>query len=71
MERELQAKVKENEEFLQKLRSRQCRDNIRRYKEEMDYFKTLMNPYNVTMSSANIEQKVDKILKKEESDPKL
>lgn len=35
----------------------------------MDYFKSLLNPYNVTMSSANIEQKVDKIIKKEESSP--
>jgi hypothetical protein len=47
--------VKENEEFLEKLKSRNCRENMRRYREEMDYFKSLINPYNVTMSNANIE----------------
>jgi hypothetical protein len=55
LEKEFEAKVKENEEFLEKLKSRDCRENIRRYREEMDYFKSLLNPYNVTMSSANIE----------------
>ena len=63
--------MKENEEFLEKLKSRNCRENRRRYREEMDYFKSLINPYNVTMSNANIEQKVEKIIKKEESSPEV
>jgi len=63
--------MKENEEFLEKLKSRNCRENMRRYREEMDYFKSLINPYNVTMSNANIEQKVEKIIKKEESSPEV
>ncbi len=63
--------MKENEEFLEKLKSRNCRENMRRYREEMNYFKSLINPYNVTMSNANIEQKVEKIIKKEESSPEV
>lgn len=63
--------MKENEEFLEKLKSRNCRENMRRYREEMDYFKSLINPYNVTMSNANIEQKVEKIIKNEESSPEV
>ncbi len=69
LEKEQEAKVRENKEFLEHLKARNCRENIKRYREEMEYYKSLMNPYNVTMSSANIEQKIEKIIKREESNP--
>jgi hypothetical protein len=54
----------DNEVLLSKLRDRKCTENVTRYKEELAHLKYLRNPFNVTMSHSNIEQKIEKIMKR-------
>ena len=44
-----------NQQVLDRLKERPCRENIQNYREEMDQLKYMRNPYNVTMSYSNIE----------------
>ena len=48
---------------LERLRDRNCKENIKKYKDEIEKYKYLQNPFNVTMSFSNIEAKVDKAIR--------
>ncbi|CDW73078.1 UNKNOWN [Stylonychia lemnae] len=44
------------------LRQRNCKENIKKYKEELEQIKYYMNPFTTIMSHSNIETKVNKIV---------
>lgn len=54
---------------LERLRDRNCKENIKKYKDELEKFKYLQNPFNVTMSFSNIEAKVEKAVREASPDP--
>ncbi|CDW78398.1 UNKNOWN [Stylonychia lemnae] len=60
-------KYLENQEFLKGLKSRNCKANIKKYRNELDQINYYMNPYNVTMSLSNIQTKVHQFVKEQKN----